>query len=366
MSQLSKTERALLDLVFRNRSIARVDLARQSGLTGASVTRLIAKLQEDGLFEEERAANGAQGQPKRKLTLRSDRYFGAGIVFSMQSIEAVIVDFCGAVVGAQKEFVTLRTPEGVAQKSLDLINTLMRDLPKARLIGVGAALPGNFGTFRSLLIAHELFDQFGDEHLTNSFQSAFDVPVHFENDGTAAALGEYILAQNRDVCDPLFLVHIGHGVGGGVILDGKPYLGVNGNAGLAGALYPYDKPRPSGQDLMATLSKANVGVRDLSDLEVPTPSQAEILNEWTARASTQLELAVRVVTGLFDPRKIIIGGRLPKALNAEIASRLSAADFAGPSRGLPPAVVEPSNLGPQASAIGAACLPLYRRFFAAS
>ena len=211
-----------------------------------------------------------------------------------------------------------------------------------------------------------MFDQFGDERLIKIFRNVFDVPVHFENDGTAVALGKYILAPDRDVCNPLFLIHVGHGLGGGVIMDGKPYLGSNGNAGLAGALYPYDKPKPSGQDLMAALPHANVAIRDLSDLEAPTEVQAKVLGEWIARASAQLELAIRVMTGLFDPRKTIIGSRLPNALNAEIAHRISVADVARPSRGLQAAVVEASSLGPQASAIGAACFPLYRRFFAAS
>ena len=56
--------------------------------------------------------------------------------------------------------------------------------------------------------------------------------INLENDANAAALGEY--AVNGDDTDSFVLITIGTGVGGGVIIDGKPYRGFNCAGGELG------------------------------------------------------------------------------------------------------------------------------------
>jgi glucokinase len=60
-------------------------------------------------------------------------------------------------------------------------------------------------------------------------------PVHVTNDVTAAAIGEHRLGAGRGV-DHLLAVFVGTGVGGGLILNGRPYDGGSGGAGEFGHL----------------------------------------------------------------------------------------------------------------------------------
>lgn len=57
-------------------------------------------------------------------------------------------------------------------------------------------------------------------------------PVNLENDANAAALGKY--AVNGDNADIFVLITLGTGVGGGVIIYGKPYRGFNCAGGELG------------------------------------------------------------------------------------------------------------------------------------
>ena len=60
------------------------------------------------------------------------------------------------------------------------------------------------------------------------------LPVVVENDGNAAAWGEFAFGAAEDDCDDLLLVTVGTGVGGGIVLDGELYRGTFGVAGEVG------------------------------------------------------------------------------------------------------------------------------------
>ena len=59
------------------------------------------------------------------------------------------------------------------------------------------------------------------------FAEAFGAPVGVDNDANVAALGEWRFGAGRGVADLLY-VTVSTGVGGGWILDGRPYRGASG------------------------------------------------------------------------------------------------------------------------------------------
>jgi len=365
---LSRNERRLVELIFVGKKIARVDLAERSGMTGASVTRLIGRLIEIGLLIEVVERTGAQGQPRRLLSLRADRYLSAGITFSVSRMEVAIVDLAGKILTSLSVDIETSTALSVAGAAQAAIAVMLADLgmPKDRLLGVGCSVPGNFGTMSNILKAHSFFPAFDDGEADQAFKATFEAPYYIENDGTAAALGEYVFGGRIPQPDPMFFIHIGHGVGGGAVIDGRPYRGVNGNACLPGVLYPYDQPRPSGQDLFATLNGAGFAIHDFVDLE-RLPDSAEVaLGAWVERAGKQLSETVRVATAMFDPALIVLGGRLPELVTDKLVGAISSQPILGPSRGLEVAAVEASRLGPRAGAIGAACIPFFASLFSAA
>lgn len=365
---LSRNERRLVELIFVSKKIARVDLAERSGMTGASVTRLIGRLIEMGLLVEVAERTGAQGQPRRLLSLQADRYFSAGITFSVTRMEVAIVDLAGKILASRSVGIETSSALSVAKAAQAAITAMLADLnaPKDRLLGIGCSVPGNFGTMSSILKAHSFFPAFDDGGADDAFKATFEAPYYIENDGTAAALGEYVFGGRIPQPDPMFFIHIGHGVGGGAVIDGRPYRGFNGNACLPGVLYPYDLPRPSGQDLFATLNEAGFVVHDFPDLERLPDRAGAALEIWIERAGKQLGETVRVATAMFDPALIVLGGRLPELVTNKLMSAISSQPILGPSRGLQAAPVDASRLGPRAGAIGAACIPFFASLFSAA
>ena len=364
MRALSLNERRLIELVASMGPMARTDLSGALGLTGATVTRIVTGLSDLDLFNEAVDRQGRGGQPKRMLSLKPGRYFAAGLTFSRRSFELALLDLSGQIIAQ-------RSVKSGNLSSVDIARdanaTLVRMIEAARIcrdavVGIGCAMPGNFAAGGNKMIAHGVFADLDDPATLEQFKSAFDLPILLENDGKSAAIGEHVYGQQPGDGATMFFIHLGHGVGGGALVNGAPFRGVNGNACLPGFLFPYGEPRPSGLDLMDTLSQCGLAITDFSELE-GLDRDAEALAAWVDRAGQQLADAALAATAFFDPSVVVLGGRLPTWINVRLVARMQAEEVQGPSRGLPVAPLRAARLGPQGGAIGAACLPLFTSFF---
>lgn len=364
MRGLSLNERRLIELVASKGPLARTDLSGALGLTGATVTRIVTELADLGLFDEVVDRQGRGGQPKRMLSLKPDRYFAAGLTFSRGSFELAVVDLSGEIVAQRSMHNGDLSSVAIARLANETLVQMLEDakIEHDAVVGVGCAMPGNFDSARERIIAHGVFDDLDDPATLEMFKSAFDLPILLENDGTSSAIGEHVYGQHPDDGASMFFIHIGHGVGGGAVVNGAPFRGVNGNACLPGFLFPYGAPRPSGLDLLDTLAQSGLKLMDFSELESLDPDEPA-LARWMERAGTQLADAALAATAFFDPSVIVVGGRLPTWINAQLVARMQAAEARGPSRGLAVAPLRAAKLGPQGGAIGAACLPLFATFF---
>lgn len=366
LRNLTLNERRLTELVFRSGKIARVDLAEAADMTVASVTRLVSGLMEFALFKEDALKDGGRGQPKKMLSLNRDRFCAVGVYLFAKRIEAVLVDFDGSVLS----HVTKSILEMTAGDLVDLLQSTTKELiasPQTNgreFLGVGLGLPGNFGSVDSYVQAHASFRGMNGLAIKDAIQKVGEFPVFLENDGTASALGEYLFGNHDH--DSLFLLHIGYGLGGGAVVNGRPFRGHQGNACLPGALYSYKGSRPTLPDLERYVEAQNLNPDKILFGADQLPAGDIRLARWLEKAAEELQLAVRIISGMFDPPLIVLGGALPAVYLQDLAHRLSKADIEGPSAGLNVAKVVATVQGDLNGPIGAASIPLFRSFFPGS
>lgn len=124
------------------------------------------------------------------------------------------------------------TPEG-PDAVLDTVIAGVRELDAGPVaVGVGAPGPVTDGV---LVTAPNLvgFDRPVD--LAGRLGAALGVAVVAENDATAGVIGEWVAGAGRGARF-LLGVWLGTGVGGGLVLDGRPFRGAFGGAGEFGHL----------------------------------------------------------------------------------------------------------------------------------
>lgn len=361
---LSFNERQTFALVHRNKKIDRTTISELTGLTATTVSRLVTRLLDLGLLKEMPDRSGQLGQPRKMLSVRPRQVYSIGVNFMRGRFDIALVDLCGEIARVDtiriEEVTAGRIAETAASRSTEILARCGID--RDSVVGAGFSVPGGFSPDGETLLAHEWFPDLDRQTLAPMFSEALGMPCSTDTDGACATLGEYLYGQGVDH-STFFLLHLGHGVGGGAIIDGQLYRGAHRNASKPGVLFPYGAPRPSGQDLLTCLIEAGHDIQDIADLDRISPESDSTVIAWLDRAAQQIGELGRVITAFLDPETIIVGGRLPQTFNDALLYRLGKIELPGPSRGLPNAPFVASSLGPRSGVLGAASLPIFGTYY---
>lgn len=234
----------------------------------------------------------------------------------------------------------------------------------SRLYGVGFSVPGP-ALSRDGNRWHVVRNLPGwkDAPLRTIFEETLRLPIWIENDATAAALAEYYLGGLIRRCTTAVVILLGHGVGAGIVHEGRLMRGETGSAGEIGMFYPGNQPRPTTLDLIATLQAAGCKVGSLADFAEAIPGYEATIDHWLERAADQLLLTINSALAWFDPGAIRLMSPLPSGIMHGLADRLNRraikwGDHITESE-KERYDIEISQLGGAGSALGAALLPIH-------
>ena len=219
----------LLERLIQLGPVSRAALARQTGLTKATVSAIIAKLISDGLAAELGSANTSFGRKPILLTFQRQAGFSISIDLGADCIRALAADFLGDTLLFKEQL----TPEPhlLISSLAALISSMQEAVPQTKLGLCGIAL-GIHGTALQNQITFA--PHYAIEHLpiTEELKQHFQVPVLVENEANLAVLGEYafLAGSKKNIVD----ISIHTGIGAGLLLDGKLYTGSFGRAGEIG------------------------------------------------------------------------------------------------------------------------------------
>jgi glucokinase len=102
-----------------------------------------------------------------------------------------------------------------------------------KLLGAGVGIPGIIDMQTGMLRKSANLPGWADYPVRAEIEGRLQTRVVLENDANVAALGEQWLGAARDTAN-MAVVTLGTGIGGGVVLDGKIWHGMNGMAGEFG------------------------------------------------------------------------------------------------------------------------------------
>lgn len=107
-----------------------------------------------------------------------------------------------------------------------LIKSALRKYPTVTAVGIG--FPGFIDPLTQTIIQSPNLPGLLNVDLSADLAAMINLPVMVENDALAAAYGEFFSVQGSAEQKNMLYIGLGTGVGGGLILNGRPFAGEHG------------------------------------------------------------------------------------------------------------------------------------------
>lgn len=368
-----RNERLVLTLLRRSPGLTSAEIARRSGLSAQTVSRIIRTLEDDSLIGRGAPQRGRVGQPSVPLSLNPEGAFFFGLKVGRRSVEMVLTDFLGRIVDREKLIYPYPDFEQVRAFTLashEAIRGRLAPKLRGRIAGMGIAMPFHLWNWAAQIgVDPACMADWQTRDLRAEIEGRLDLPLFIQNDATAACSAELVFGA-PDRPRNFLSFYVAFFIGGGLVLRGSLYGGSSGNAaGLGPLVVPDGDNRMLPLIEVASLSTLERRLQDIgldpmhmwNDPEGWDIPDAE-LGDWTDRTGAALAHAVRASQTLLDLDAVLIDGWLPRGVVAALVRRVDATletlDLSGIRR---PEILT-GTMGADARPLGAASLPLSARF----
>lgn len=225
---------ALFEAVLTRGPLSRRDAAKLTGLSAASVTKLIRPMISHGYLVENEREAGVPGRPQIPLQVDPGRHHAVGIKLMDSEIVGVVADLHAEVQSAHRMKYGNTSPVGVVAAIEEMTSILLERSPvdHERLLGIGVGLGGHVNGSTGTVIESP-FLNWHNVPLRQLLADRMQLPVVIENDVNTLAVAEQWFGAGATF--PTFaLITIGAGVGCALVLEGQLWRGVSGAAGEFG------------------------------------------------------------------------------------------------------------------------------------
>jgi glucokinase len=318
---------------------------------------------------------------------RPGRRLRGGIDLGGTKIEAIVVDSRHRVLGqARQPTPTAGGPSDVAEEMAEALRGAAEDagVTSDALQGVGVGSPGDVDEGTGVVAnARNLPNWLEPFELGKTLSDALGTPVVVGNDVQVATQAEFKLGAGKPY-KSLIGVFWGTGVGGGLILNGKPWLGRGGAGEIGHMVVRLDGAHcPCGRRgcMEAYAGRAAMEARARREQEKGAKTNLFKLMKhhgrtrltssiWARALAEDDQLAVELIdravaalgagiasaVNLLDVEAIIIGGGLGVRFGAPMAERISTAMHPHLFNDDRPPAVRVAGLGDLGGGIGAAMM----------
>lgn len=300
----------------------------------------------------------------------------AGVDIGGTNIEVGLVNDDYEVVDRAKKPTPKTGPKAVVKTIVELIGSL-DEKPLAAGIGIPGAVDGD-----TIVQVPNLGNWDADFDFVGKLRKALGMPVAPGNDANVGLLGEWLAGAAKG-CSHVLGVWMGTGIGGALILDGRPYTGSLGSAGeighvvvrADGALCGCGRrgcvEAYAGRERMSETVQAlrDAGrktalfeIEDEEDKRRPTSKVwAKALDDGDDVATEVFEQGIRAlgvgigsVLNVLDLERVVIGGGMAEKLGNSLAKRVHRAAMPWIMAPNPDLEFVVAELGDDSGVIGAA------------
>ncbi len=380
--------RLILNCVRERGPIARVAIARQTGLSRTTVGTIVDDLLNDGLVREGATQTAARSGGRPAILVHFNASAGSilGLDMGRSHLTILLSDLAANILARRSGpfDASLGPDECLPWVVRELRDFLVEQhVSWNRVVGIGVGMPGPMDANVHRTIAPPRMPGWGNVDVGGRLSRELGVPVYVDNDANMGALGESWYGAGSGVRD-LIYIKIGTGIGAGLITSGHIYRGSRGSAGEIGHV-TFDESGPvcdcGNRGCLETFASAPAIVEDAIHAaslraadplasatalpalaNTPHPDIADVVQAARdgdcacvaalRRAGERIGIVVAGLVNLINPSAILIGGGVAQAgglLLDPIRSAVNARTFSVASQDLR---IEQGALGDNAVGYG--------------
>jgi predicted NBD/HSP70 family sugar kinase len=325
----------VLQRIYGSAPTTRAEIARETGLTAATISDIVSGLVAEGIVREIGLAASTGGKPPVLLDIDANARSVVALDLSGSQWIGTVHDL--------RQNVLHRTiaPHNDLRgnDALKTVKEMLEDLTAEAphpILGIGIGTPGVVTGDGIVIEAANL--GWRGLPLAELLNGCFDWPIHVVNDSRAAAVAEFLL-DNHGTTNML-VVKIGRGVGSGIVLDGNIYDGEGSAAGEIGHIAAI--PRPTGlvtlesvastpaiATVMASVAGVSFEGRPSKFIATQVRINPQAFGSIVEQLGSDLASILATVVGTLDVHHIILSGPIDplgepllEAVRAGLAERL--------------------------------------------
>lgn len=224
----------VLQTLYKHGSCSRTQLAKLTGMSPATITRITAELMEQGIVQEGRMGRSTGGRRPVFIHIDHSKLYIASLKLLRDDCLVALLDLKGTILQKGHLPWESRPPEEFLGQAVEAVNHLieLEGINREHIIGVGVAVSGIChpqagNLIRSVNLGWEnvpIADLLGEQ---------LQLPIFIENDANACALAELWLGTAREASNFMYL-KTEEGAGAGIISNKQLLTGPRFTAGEIG------------------------------------------------------------------------------------------------------------------------------------
>lgn len=312
----------VFQIIKNEQPISRAAIAKQTGMSPTTVSRIVSELTEEGyVHETEEQASAGRGRKSSLIRLLDTAVISIGVELDRHQANIGFIDVQGNVLcSGSFSRSSDETADVTVTRIAETIEELIAecDIDRRRVVGIGVGLPGIIDVDAGIV---NFSVQLGWKNvgLAERLKELTGLQAVVDNELKVKALAEQLkgsaYGSNRTV-----LLGFGNGVGSALILEGEIYRGVTNSAGEIGhtTVDPEGMMCDCGKagclqtyiNIPSLLSEASKikPVRTIEELFAERRAGTRWASYLIDRALAYMAITINNVVSMYNPDSVILSG----------------------------------------------------------
>lgn len=305
-------QQLVLGAVRNKEPVSRAQIAKELQLSRSTVSQIVDSLLQGELIfeaEMEETSGKSGGRPGQMLRYNAVSSYLIGIDLTGEKSTVCVSDLRGRIL-QKEDFLPAAGAEDISGNIRNLLESA--GIPAEKIGRISISLPGSVNAEGKVLRCTRL--HWRNYDLKKELSAWYGVPIDINNDVNLALIAEQRFGKGQN-CGNLVYLHLGEGIGCGILCNGQLVAGHSFMAGEIGRTVLRQSTEDASVSLEEAIGLSCFGSMDAFLCAVSGYTRGRERDvETIQRFIRVLTSAIVFTVGLLNPHRLILGGIMSEAM----------------------------------------------------